>query len=114
MSPFPQMAEALWDTTEPVEFTVLGKTNKDFELVETVKNKIIFQGNLQPQPPTKILLKPEGQRTWKWWTMWAKANLDLDWVFTDAAKRQFRVMTKSDWGRAGFYEYELTETAVPA
>lgn len=108
------VSEALWDLTEQVQFQVIAKATKDFEVVERVTSKIIFPANLQPQPPQKILLRPEGQRTWKWWTLWTRSLLDLDWVLESADGKRFRVMSKSDWNQANYYEYEVTETVVPA
>lgn len=114
MSRPPQLDEAIFDLTEPVQFEVIAKSVDDFEAKETVKNKIIFQANLQPLPSRKLIIKPEGQRSWKWWTMYSKSNINLDWILQDQNGRLFRVMNNADWNRSGYYEYELTETVVPA
>lgn len=114
MSRPPDMSDALWDLTESVQFDVVAKSASDFEAKETLKNRIVFQANLQPTPPQKLLIKPEGQRSWRWWTMWTRAALSNDWILKDAAGRLFRVVSRSDWGRSGFNEYEITETVVPA
>lgn len=108
------MTEALWDLMEPLQFDVVAKSAKDFEAKETSRSRIVIQGHMQPTPPQKLLIKPEGQRSWRWWTLWTKNDLGLDWVLADAAGRLFRIISRSDWGRAGFREYELAETVVPA
>lgn len=114
MSRLPDVSEALWDIAEAVQFEIITKSVSDFEAKETVVNTIVFQGHLQPTPPQKLIIKPEGQRSWRWWAMWAKQDLGLDWILQDASGRQFRIMSRSDWGRAGYREYELTETVTPA
>lgn len=114
MSRLPEMSEAIWDLMEPLQFDVIAKSVKDFEVVETTRSRIVIQGHMQPTPPQKLLIKPEGQRSWRWWILWTKTKLDLDWILQDVSGRLFRIVSRSDWGRAGFSEYELTETVVPA
>lgn len=114
MSSIPQLDEALWDLTDATQFQVIKKTSSDFEAEETDVNDVIFEAHMQPVPPQKLLIKPEGQRTWRWWLLWTDKELDLDWILKDAAGRLFRVMSKSNWQQAGFFEYELTETVVPS
>lgn len=107
---FPTVDEAFADMTETVQFAVVGKTNADFETVETINVVIKFQGHLQPADPSRVLqIKQEGQRRWKHWEMWSKTTLQLDWVVQDNEGRQFRVLESEDWHRGGYRQYLLVE-----
>ena len=60
-----------------------------------------------------LLVKPEGQRGWRWWTFWTQEKLRLDWELEDSNQVRYRVMSRQDWSQAEYYEYELTEGPVP-
>ena len=113
MPNLPLVVEALWDLGLSIQFAVIGKATVDFQTVESVTDIIDFIGVLQPIPPRKLMVKPEGQRTWKWWTLYATQELELDWVISDEEKKIYRVMSKTDWSQAGYIEYELTEKPKP-
>lgn len=113
MPNLPLVAEALWDLGQQIQFEVIGKTTQDFQIIEKVTNIIDFVGVLEPIPPRKLLVKPEGQRTWKWFTLYATQELELDWVISDEQLKIYRVMSRTDWSQAGYVEYELTEKPKP-
>lgn len=106
---FPSMQEALWGLTDAIQFEIVKKTVTDYQIVESPVTVLFFQGCLQPIPPRKLLIKPEGQRSWKWWTLYSQQLLDTDWIVQDPDAKQYRVMSVTDWGNAGYFEYELTE-----
>ena len=106
---FPDMSEVLDDFSETVSFAVIGKSVDDFEVVEKNKDTVEFDGVLQPMPAQKIAIKSEGQRSWKWWTLWTENLLDLDDVMRDEEGIQYRVMSRSDWRKGGYLQYELTQ-----
>ena len=64
---FPDVSDAFWGWTSPVTLQLVTQTIVDYEAVETAAGAVAFQGVLQPMPAQKLLVKPEGQRTWKWW-----------------------------------------------
>lgn len=106
---FPSMAAALWGISETINLAVVRKDVVDHEIVEATSDPIQFKGILQPQTARALLIKPEGQRTWKWWTLWTQYRLELDTMIQDPAGVQFRVMKVNDWHNAAFFEYELTQ-----
>lgn len=125
---FPDVSGAFWNWSAKSLFITVAKSAVDFEVVENLGSTqfsfggfgqgnmaaLIFTGVLQPMPARKLLIKPEGQRTWKWWTLWTKKSLDLDEIIVDKPGRIYRVMSQSDWSSGRYIEYELTENVPPA
>lgn len=104
------VSDALFGLTDTAQFAIIRKEAVDGEVVETKADIEYFQGVLQPLPPRKLLIKPEGQRTWKWWTLWTEQALALDNQIKDENGVLFRVLAVSDWRRAGgYFEYDLAE-----
>ena len=105
----PNMTDALQGFMTSAQFMLVSKTTPDFEAVETAAVARWFEGVFEPIPPRRLLVKPEGQRQWKWWALWTLQPLVLDTIIQDFHGKQFRVMSDSDWARAGYHAYELTE-----
>ncbi len=122
--PFPDMSAGLWGLQDPIQFRRVVKLAVDFEVVEEIGGTAygfggygegaydsgIFQGVLQPLPERKLLIKPEGQRLWKWWRFWTTMELALDDVIVDKSGKRYRVMADQDWSSGNYREYQLTET----
>lgn len=106
---FPQMAEVFWDWTDNVTLKLIKKGITDFEVTESEIVETTFQGVLQPMPPQKLLVKPEGQRLWKFWELWTTQFLEPDQIIQDPDGTIYRVMSKDNWNNAGYYHYELTQ-----
>lgn len=106
---FPNMAEALWGTTNTIDFEIVNKTVSDHEVVEGAANIVTFQGDIQPIPPQKLTIKPEGQRRWKWYTMRTTQEMSVDYIVQDPQGKQYRVMSVTDWHSYGYFEYELVQ-----
>lgn len=106
---FPNVAEVIWDWETSIKFRVLKKVINDFEVEEKSLVDTFILGVLEPMPVQKLLIKPEGQRSWKWWTLWTQQELNLDMVLEDESCKTYRVMTAFDWNQAGYYEYELAQ-----
>lgn len=110
--PLPDVSEAFWDLTMPIQLRIVGKATEDFEVVEKFAAPITFQGIFEPLDATRLLVKPEGQRSWKWWSLFTTQPLTLDWIIQDMSSVKFRVMQKTDWNSGGYLQYELRENPV--
>ena len=110
---FPDMSDVLSGFSETIKFAVVSKAIVDYEVSETKSSIEYFTGVKQPLSAQKLRVKPEGQRTWRWWTMWSTKQLKLDDIIKDNCNREYRVMESSDWREAGHFVYELIEQAVP-
>ena len=107
---FPNMSRALWGLGTPIQFSIIQKDVEDFEVKETSLDVIDLVAVMSPLPQRRLILKPEGQRQWNWWTIQTEKKLELDWMLQDTAGKKYRIMSMSDWSQAGFYEYELMES----
>lgn len=106
---FPDVSEALWGLTEPAQFRTVSRTPVDFEAVETQAAPQWFDAVLQPIDNQKLLIKPEGERRWKWFEMLTEKELNLGDTVEAYDGKTYRVMAKSDWSQGGYFRYELTE-----
>lgn len=106
---FPNMAEAFFDWDMGVQFKVVNPVVADFEVTDTPIADVVFRGVVQPIPATKLMVKPEGQRQWKWFTLWTVQRLALDSNLKDDCGNEYRVMRDNNWQAAGYQEYEVTQ-----
>jgi hypothetical protein len=109
---FPNVADAFSGWNGQVTLKVVDQTVSDFETVDVPITRESVRGVLQPIPPRKLMVKPEGQRAWKWWTFWTKKTLSLNAILIDSDGKQFKVMSDTDYRQAGFNEYELAQEPV--
>lgn len=109
MPPIPNMDDAFFGWDAPAQFAVIKKSAKDFQASESKSDVAWLHGVFLPIPPRKLIMKPEGERKWKWWTLYSVQKLGVDWVVKDLDNKEYRVMSDSDWGGSGFFEYELVE-----
>ena len=111
----PQVGGALVGWQSSMTFKLVRETIVDREIVKTETN-YIYQGVFQPQRSRDLLIKPEGERNWKWWLLHTKTKYDINNGdnIVDYKGRKFRVMKSNDWGQAGFYSYELVESFTEA
>lgn len=105
----PNVSDAFWDWTTPVQFKLLTTTIADFEVAEVPLNDVTFDGVLEPLTPRKLIVKPENQRRWKWWTIWTTFSIEPGQVIQDPSGSQFRIMSRSDWSNGGHLEYEAVQ-----
>lgn len=108
---FPSIIESFGDWQQPLRFRRITKTITDFQVTEAAFERP-FDGMLLTQTPQQLALKPEGQRTWLWWTLVTSVVLYPDDIVMNADNTQFRVMSKSNFAQAGFYNYEVVENYV--
>ena len=105
----PQVDDALFGWFQTVTFTLITKTIVDFELVETTVESS-FYGVKQPMSPQELKMKPEGERSWKWYTIHATTELILkndDIIIIEDTK--FRVMKKLDYKEYAYVQYDVLE-----
>lgn len=105
----PNMQSALLSWYVPMTFDVVTKTVQAGQVIETMV-PVTFKGVMQELTSARLLLKPEGQRTWRWKWLHASPTLQLkndDVVIYDGT--QYRVMAKKDYREYGYLEYELCE-----
>lgn len=105
----PQMGDALLSWFQAMVFTTIVKTVVNSLVVETPTN-VSFQGVWQPFTDQALLMKPIGQRKWKWFMLHADTTLSLepDDVVTYQGT-QFRVMAKKDYSPYAYIEYHLAQ-----
>lgn len=106
---FPNMNEAFWDWTTATQFQVVQKSVADYEASETPVITTTFDGVLEPIHPRALLVKPEGQRTWNWWSLWTKKSLQPGDIVVDQDNKEYRVMSINNWSNADYQQYELVQ-----
>ena len=105
----PNMAQTIESWLIPLTFGVVTKQQNGYYTREVVVNKN-FRGVWQPLNFEQLRLKPEGERSWKWF--WCHTPIDLELKTDDVIiylGTQYRVMGAKDYSLNGFYEYELVE-----
>lgn len=107
----PNVLQTIRRWSKPVQLDVIKKELSDFDVKETTVVIQTITAVMQPSPAQKIDMKPEGQRSWKWWEIWTESELHLDWILRDSKGKFYRVMEVYDWSDARFFHYSLAETA---
>lgn len=105
----PNMSATLSGWLIPLSFGVVTKVQNGFMTKEVVTYKN-FYGVWQPLNTEQLKIKPEGERSWKWY--WCHSQTDLGLKNDDTIiylDKQYRVMGVKDYSLNGFYEYELIE-----
>jgi hypothetical protein len=108
------MGGAFWNLTDPIAFKVVSTAAVDFEAVETLENQIVFDGFLQPMQPRELMVKPEGERRWKWLTLFTEQVLQPAAILQDEEGANYRVMKLSDWNKLASYGmYQIIQAPFP-
>lgn len=104
---------AFWDLTDPIVFTLVQTAAVDFEAIDTPQRDIYFDGMLQPMKPRDLLIKPEGERKWKWWMLFTEQELQPGNILQDESGSSYRVMSTVRWDLAGYRGYEIIQAPFP-
>lgn len=107
-SGMPQMDTTLVGWEMPLVLIRIKQNVIDGDLV-TSEQTFKFQGVWQPLKDEALELKPEGQRSWEWIWIHAKATqLNLETADKVIFKnKRYKVMQKKDYGLNSFVEYQL-------
>jgi hypothetical protein len=105
----PQVYDAMVNWFQPLTMTSLVKTIVNFQVVEmpTVYN---FQGVWQPLSARQLMMKPEGQRSWRWFQLHCQPSVafNVDDV-VNYLGIQYRVKAIFDYTQYGYVLYHLVE-----
>jgi hypothetical protein len=79
-------------------------------MTQEVPRPIRTRAAVEPFTPQQLNIRPEGQRGWKWFTLFTLSNLDmkLDDVVRLFGKK-YRVMEKYDWHQYDLFRYAVIE-----
>lgn len=105
----PDVSGALKDWYQTMVFEKVIKSVVAFQAVES-GTPITFQGTFMPLTERQLMLKPEGQRAWSWFLVYAEPQLTLqvdDVVIWNG--KQTRVMGRTDYGLYGYVQYSLVQ-----
>lgn len=105
----PQLQGALQGWYQPMTFIIIGKFLDSGFLKET-GTPVNFRGVMMPYKPRQLDIKRQGQRKWKWWTLFCTPELQL--AIDDGVAylaEQMRCMALEDWKLYGFMKYTLIE-----
>ncbi len=111
----PNMVSTLSGFNVSARFVLVKKEIDDGDIVESskVRPPLYFQGNMMPIHPKDLLVKPEGERRFKWWTMHTTLQLQVDDEIKDKDGLIYRVMNSSDWSQSGYYTYHIVQGPGP-
>lgn len=110
----PDVSGALQDYFQAMVFTLVRKLVVGFQALETPL-PINFRGVVQPATDRQLLLKPEGQRAWTWFTLHSDPTLTLqvddvvEWL-----GKQTRIMSRKDFMLYGYIEYTMVQDWIGA
>lgn len=105
----PNMASTLDGWLMTLVFIKTIKTIINYNAVET-EEEFSFQGVWQPLSLSELKMKPENERTWKWYNCHTKTDLGLknDDIIT-YKDIKYRVMSTGYFEDYGYYNYHLVE-----
>lgn len=94
---------------QPIRIDVVFKQNRGGYLQEFI-NTFRNQAFKIAQSPQQLMMKPEGQRDWKWHTLYmnGEPKLKVDDIIV-IQNMKYRVMQKRDNSEYSCVEYELLE-----
>lgn len=108
----PNMSTTIEGWFQNIIVALVVKTMVNNRVVETTTD-YETRGVLQPQTIQQLEIKPEGQRSWKWYMLHCQPSLSLK---TDdevvIRGEHYRVMGRWGFDEYGFVQYELVQDYV--
>lgn len=108
LSNMPNMADTLTGWESNLTLVKIVQSIIDGDVVQTMQ-EIDFMGVWQPLKDEQLQFIPEGQRSWSWYWLHAKAgtlNLQTQDKIIFNGKR-YKVMSVKDYSLNGYIEYQL-------
>ena len=105
----PNVADVVQSWSIPMTAHKIEEDIVDFEVVEKRK-RINFKG-VPPQPitPQELQLKPEGQRDWKYYTIYSTYKFKIDDLI-EIDKIRYRIKQVQAWRNIyGYWKFEMIE-----
>jgi hypothetical protein len=108
-SGLPDVGASIQILLQPVVATYIQKQQIS-GYTQEVSCSMDTKASIQPWSAEQLKMLPEGQRSWKYFTIYALANLNLatDEVFT-IYEKSYRILDRTDWSDYGFIEYNTIE-----
>ena len=115
VSQAPNVSSVLNGCLDPVTFTVVTKSQDPvtMEIIDTTRS-VTTLAAIQPLRTRELAMKPEGERSWQWYKIFALPDLMMklgDMVTIGA--ETFRVMGSRNWRSKGYMYYEIVDTFTP-
>lgn len=104
----PNLSTAILGWLQKMTIGKVTKTTVNFKVVEAVVD-VETKAMIQPMSAQSLKVKPEGQRSWPWYTLhciYEYFDLDDVIVYNDV---RYRVMAKHNYKLYGYMEYEIVE-----
>lgn len=107
----PNLSNVIRRFEQTMQFQIVKKTVVDHDVEQTsfVRPPLWFEGTLQPLKETELLVKPEGERKFKWYLLFTDIIFDVDTVIKDMDGNVYRIMNSSNWADAGVSYYQIIE-----
>lgn len=113
----PNVGGAILDWLQQMVFTIVSKHTVGYQLIETSID-VSFWGVVQPLSGRQLQMKPEGQRSWKWISIFAQCDpegalltLKPDEVIRFLNKN-YRIINAKNYSIYGYIEYDLVEDYI--
>lgn len=110
--PVPWMQGALKGWTKKRKLRLVTTTDLPGGKTGFSASDVSYPANLQPVPANQVDRKPQGERSWKWWSIIIKDKtvfFENDTLLVDDYGKQYKIQSGSDWRESGFTKYQAVE-----